>query len=223
MLALIGSGEYLPPVDPVDRYLFERLGTAPRVVCLPTAAGTEGDERVTYWMELGEKHYRRLGVQVQALPVIDRQSANDPEHAEKVAEANFVYLSGGRPAYLYETLKDTPVWQAIQAVHAAGGVVAGCSAGAMVMGAGFPGFPRWTPGFGLLPGAVIFPHFDEMAPLFVSGVRRLVKRGSIVVGIDGSTALFANGTEKRVIGLGGVSVIGRSATTRYTHGQEVTW
>ena len=42
MLALVGSGEYLPGVDPIDRYLLSQLKDPPRVVCLPTAAGTEG-------------------------------------------------------------------------------------------------------------------------------------------------------------------------------------
>ena len=46
MLALVGSGEYLPPMDPVDRILLSRLPGPPRVVCLPTAAGTEGAERI---------------------------------------------------------------------------------------------------------------------------------------------------------------------------------
>jgi len=223
MLALIGSGEYLPPMEPVDRYLLERLGAPPRVVCLPTAAGTEGPERVGYWMELGLRHYAGLGAAVQALPVIDAASANDPDFAGEIAQANFVFLSGGRPEYLFRTLNGSRVWQAILGVHQAGGVVAGCSAGAMVLGAGFPGFPRWTQGFGLLPGVVIFPHFDEMAPLFVGGVRRLVKRGSTVLGIDGSTALFVDGGEKWVLGLGGVTVIGAGSSTRFTHGQEVNW
>ncbi len=29
MLALVGSGEYLPPMEPVDRRLIERLGEPP--------------------------------------------------------------------------------------------------------------------------------------------------------------------------------------------------
>jgi len=43
MLALVGSGEYLPTMEPVDRQLIARLDAAPSVVCLPTAAGQEVD------------------------------------------------------------------------------------------------------------------------------------------------------------------------------------
>ena len=48
MLALVGSGEYLPAMAPVDRNLLARLDETPRVVCLPTAAGTKGPERIDY-------------------------------------------------------------------------------------------------------------------------------------------------------------------------------
>ncbi len=56
-LALVGSGEYLPPMEPVDRLLLARLGGEARVVCLPTAAATEGAERIRYWSELGVRHF----------------------------------------------------------------------------------------------------------------------------------------------------------------------
>ncbi len=96
-IALVGSGEYLPPMQPVDRGLINRLGEPARVVCLPTAAGKEGAERIDYWSRLGVEHFTRLGAQVESLPVIDRQSAGDTHLAERVARANFVYLSGGSP------------------------------------------------------------------------------------------------------------------------------
>ena len=43
LINLVGSGEYLPVMKDVDRYLLDSLnlnGRKPRVVCLPTAAGT---------------------------------------------------------------------------------------------------------------------------------------------------------------------------------------
>ena len=70
--ALVGSGEYLPPMEAVDRALVSQVPGPPRVVCLPTAAGTEGTPRIDYWMQLGVEHFTRLGVQVESLPVINR-------------------------------------------------------------------------------------------------------------------------------------------------------
>ena len=57
MLALVGSGEYLPTMEPVDRQLIARLDATPSVICLPTAAGQEGKERIRYWSDLGEKNF----------------------------------------------------------------------------------------------------------------------------------------------------------------------
>ena len=101
-LALVGSGEYLPPMEPVDRWLLGRLEGEPRVVCLPTAAGTEGSERIAYWSRLGVEHFARLGARAEAVEVIDRASADDEGRAARIRAANFVYLSGGKPDYLFE-------------------------------------------------------------------------------------------------------------------------
>jgi cyanophycinase len=223
MLALVGSGEYLPPMEPVDRQLIERLGEPPRVVCLPTAAGQEGEERIAYWSELGVRHFRRLGAAVEALPVIDRAGAQDDGWAERILEANFVYLSGGRPDYLYQTLKNTPVWQAILSVHQRGGVFAGCSAGAMIMGARLLGFPGLQPAFELVPGAVIVPHFDEIPAAFVKTVHFLAARDKTMVGVEGNTALVIDDHQREVLGSGGVTIWNHHQRRRYTAGQFVSW
>lgn len=218
MLALVGSGEFLPPIAAVDRELARRLPAPPRVVCLPTAAGTEGAERIRYWMELGEGHFSRLGFAVQALPVIDRPSANDPAYAETISQANFVYLSGGRPDYLYETLQGSRVWDAILSVLANGGLLAGCSAGAMVLGEQFFGFPQWKPGFNLIPGVTIIPHFDELPEFMLKAARLLVGDRLKVIGIEASTALVFDDGRYEVLGSGGVTLWTREGKVRHTQG-----
>jgi cyanophycinase len=199
MLALVGSGEYLPPMEPVDRFLIGRLPGPPKVVCLPTAAGTEGPERISYWNDLGVKHFDSLGAEVEAVPVIDRVSADDPALARHIRDANFVYLSGGRPDYLYRTLNGSLAWEAIQAVLAEGGVLAGCSAGAMVMGERIAGFLRPSPAFGLLPGSVIIPHYDEVPEWVVRGLKPLAAGGLTVYGIPAYTALVVDQNNLRDI------------------------
>ncbi len=136
-LALVGSGEYLPLMEPVDRLLLARLAGEARVVCLPTAAGTEGAERIRYWSDLGVAHFAGLGARAEAVGVIDRESAHDASCVARIESANFVYLSGGKPQYLYDTLVGSPTWAAIMRVLEGGGVVAGCSAGAMICGTAF--------------------------------------------------------------------------------------
>ncbi len=223
MLALVGSGEYLPPMELVDRYLLEHLPGSPRVVCLPTAAGTEGLERINYWSKLGVEHFTKLGVPVETLPVIDSQSANDFEFAERIHQANFIYLSGGKPNYLLSTLKNSLAWQAIEAVLTAGGLLAGCSAGAMVMGERIAGFSNSQPAFNLVPNSVIIPHYDEI-PAGFSRLARISNKNATMLGIEGNTALFIDQTNAVVIGLGGITLWNRLGKQRYTHGQTiVSW
>jgi cyanophycinase len=223
MLALVGSGEYLAPMEPVDRYLLDQLPEERRVVCLPTAAGSESPQRVAYWSELGEAYFSHLGANVESLPVIDGKSANDPLLAGRIRQANFVYLSGGRPNYLLSTLRGSLAWQAIQQVLAAGGILAGCSAGAMILGERIPAFPAWQRAFNLLPEAVIVPHFDEMPESFSKTMKLFVSRDKVLVGIEGSTALLRQGQELQVLGRGGVTIWNRRERVRYTQGQPVRW
>ena len=203
MLALVGSGEYLPPMEAVDRYLFGQLNREARVICLPTAAGTEGHARIAYWMELGKAHFSKLGAEVESLPVIDQPSANKVEYAERIHQANFVYLSGGKPDFLYRTLVDSLVWTAIMDVLHLGGMVAGCSAGAMIMGERIPGFPHSKPGFSLLPGTFIMPHFDEIPKAMINGLHMMIADGQTLLGIEGNTALVGEKDNWLVVGSGG--------------------
>ena len=223
MLALVGSGEYLPPIAPLDRALIARLAAAVRVVCLPTAAGTEGRERIDYWSRLGVEHFTGLGVEVEALPVIDRASANDPGLAAVVAEANFVYLSGGKPHYLHRTLDGSLVWQAILAVLARGGLLAGCSAGAMILGEKFFGFPGSKRGFAFLPGATVVPHFEELPQHMLGVMRRIAGKDLTILGIEGNTALVQTGDGYEVLGSGGVTVWNQAGQTRFTAGPLPFW
>ncbi len=124
---------------------------------------------------------------------------------------------------LLETLQGTACWQAILNVFAAGGVVAGCSAGAMVLGAALLDFPRtWRtlPALGLAPGIAIIPHFDEI-PSLLTHVIAAARRSITVVGIDGSTALDGSNGQWSVQGKGGVTVFTSKQKTRYLAGDEV--
>ncbi len=225
MLVIVGSGEYLPRMEPVDSELIRRLGEPARVVCLPTAAGLEGDERIHYWSQLGIDHFTQLGATAEALPVIDHASAQNVAYAKRIEAANFVYLSGGNPAHLYDSLNNTPVWDAIKGVLDRGGVVAGCSAGAMIMGEKFFGFPGWHTGFNFLPRVTVIPHFDEISDRIlgmVNPIRSVFANSLTLVGVDGYTGLVKTGSGSdaryEVLGTGGVTVWNNAQKTRYTQG-----
>src|SRR5512133_2580192 len=221
ILALAGSGEYLPPMEVVDQGLLDQLGQPARVVCLPTAAGTEGEDRLHYWMKLGEDHFHRLGVEsVESLPVFSREDALNPDLIRKVQDANFIYLSGGKPYYLMDCLVGTGILAAILETLKSGGVVAGCSAGAMIFGERVPNrlFLGGTiPGLGVLPGHFIIPHFDQVPFAMRFAVPHLV--GNLrMLGIEANTILKCSNNEFSVSGMGGVTLAFGKEKNRYLEG-----
>lgn len=175
-----------------DRLLLE--GRPPRAVFLPTAAGQEGDRRVDYWLGLGEEHFAGLGAEPVPLRVVDRAGAEDADLAAAVAGAGLVYLSGGNPGYLADTLRGTLVLDAILAAWQAGAALAGCSAGACALTTlaidVLSRRPR--PGLDVVPGLVVLPHFDQIQswwPGIVEERRAALGPGQKLVGIDEDTAL----------------------------------
>src|SRR5215207_6601284 len=198
LIALVGSGEYLPVMEEVDRYLLESLnisGRKPRVVCLPTAAGREGDHSINHWSNMGIEHFKKLDAEVDALLIIDRKSANDEQYEPVLENAYLIYFSGGDPGYLYQTLKDSCTWQAAQSAWQRGAIYAGCSAGAMILSKRMPSFrvAGTQEGFGIVPAKFIIPHFDAIPGIWkpiVFGLQRQLKKGEYMLGVDENTALI---------------------------------
>ena len=231
LIALLGSGEYLPVMNEVDAHLLANCGAngrKPRVVCLPTAAGEEGPKSVNRWSQMGVEHFTRLGADVQAVPVIDAKSANDMNHASAVEEADLIYFSGGNPNYLYRTMKDSLVWQAAQKAWARGAIYAGCSAGAMILSREMPDFRalgvRSMAAFGIIPVASIMPHFNVL-PIFgkplIATLRRRLYEGEVMLGIDEDTAAVGRLNEEwTVMGVSKVHVFTKDDIKTYTAGEK---
>ncbi len=224
LIALVGSGEYLPVMEQVDRHLLASLNTngrRPCVVCLPTAAGKEGDESVSRWSNMGVEHFEKLGADVKALPIIDRESANLEEYGRVLENADLIYFSGGNPGYLYETMKDSRAWNAAQRAWARGAVYAGCSAGAMILGKRVPSFRlmKTQEGFGIFPAEYVIPHFDAFPAVWrpmVFAFQKALKDGQRMIGIDEDTALV--GTLQ-----GEWRVMGKSEVHVFTHDRKITY
>lgn len=239
-VALAGSGEFLPVMEPVDRALLQ--GRPPRAAFLPTAAALEGDARVAYWLDLGRRHYEDLGVEPVPVPVRTRDDAEDPDMAALVRDVGLVYLSGGDPHHLARTLRGTPVWAAILEAWRGGAALAGCSAGAMALSAGAPELPgrgqRATDGagkrdddvadgvangLGVLGGLAVIPHFDlmEQWPGAVDRFLAWRPKDTVLLGIEEETALVGEASSWRVEGRGAVWVFEGEGRRRLAAGAEV--
>ena len=228
-LLLAGSGEFRSPMVPVDAELLRHTpGSPAKVAIVPTAAGLEVS--VASWIRDGIAHFTALGCEAYGVRAIDRASVEDPEHVAAIEAADLVYLSGGSPGYLVETLRDSAVWRAIVGVWQRGGALAGSSAGAMAFGewtlvrregqiGRMPAY--WEPGLNLMPGIGVIPHYDRFGPERTRA--RIDDAPSVltVLGIDEDTVILSTGGVARVLGRRTVEVWRDGLANVFESGAEV--
>ena len=218
-LALVGSGEFLPIMADFEKSLIAdgvKNGKAPLYVQIPTAAGQESPERLKYWEQLGNKQAELLQVTPHFLPIFTREDAHNPEFVKQIENSALMYMSGGDPHYLANSLIDTPVWNTIYTNWLTGASLAGCSAGAMVLSAHIPNFrllkKTATQGLNLLPEIRVIPHFNKFfkwIPESAAKVLLHVPDNSILIGVDELTAIVkrSGDTEWVVVGEAKVHVL----------------
>lgn len=194
-VALVGSGEYLPAMADFEKSLLQ-IGGSEKYIQIPTAAGQESRDRLRYWQELGQSQAERIGVAQTFLPIFNREDAMREDLARSIDGAGLIYLSGGDPHYLAETLIGTPVYEAIIGNWRAGSSLAGCSAGAMVLGPDIPNFRHMraegSAGFGVVPHIRTIPHYNKFfrwIPEFAAQKFLQAPEHLFVVGIDEMTAI----------------------------------
>jgi cyanophycinase len=228
-LALVGAGEFLETMSDVDRALLDRAGGT-AVAIVPTASAPDGRAVFDRWLRMGVDHFTSLGATAAAVPAFDRAGCDEAANADLVQNANLVYFSGGKPDFLFDALTGTRVWAAVRHVLDRGGVVAGCSAGAMIMGGhvpdfgsrfGVPSISRWQAAFGLIPDAIVIPHYNEFPEFMVNLMFGRRPAGSYLIGVDAHTALIGLNGTWQVGGTGRVSVRHGRDVQRYTAGQAV--
>lgn len=215
-IALVGSGEFTPAMEAVDRALLLATGrTRPRVVVLPTASWPDGEATFRRWGAQGEAHFTGLGAEVEPVMVRGAEDANDPAAVAAIGEADLVYLSGGKPGHLLETLVAGGMGAALRAAHARGAVIAGCSAGAMVLaghqlrsvGRAFVRFPiGWRNALGLVPGTIVIPHYDAFPEPLSAAIALAAPGDTLVLGIDEDTVLVGRDGAWQVHGRGRVTI-----------------
>lgn len=232
-LALVGSGEYLPPMANFEKSLLNdgiKNGKRPIYIQIPTAAGKENPDRLEYWKQLGKAQADRLDVDSIFLPIFTREDANNPEYVTLMRDSALMYMSGGDPHYLAETLMDTPLWEAIQENWSTGASLAGCSAGAMVLSSHIPNFRLLkkapTAGLNLLPEIRVIPHFNKFfkwIPESAAKVLLHVPDNSILIGVDELTAIVRRGGQDHwvVVGEAKVHVLKGMPDQQLTDGQQI--
>jgi len=183
---------------------------------IPTAAAPDdnhhraGSNGVRWFQGLGARD-------VVSVSLIDKASANNAEIASSLRSAKLIYLLGGFTHYLGQTLKDSLAWQAAVDAYQNGAVIAGSSAGAMVICEFYydPSSGKVVEGLNLIPNSLVLPHHDTFGKRWAP---RLLKeiRNVLLIGIDEETGMINDGENNTW------NVYGAGEVTLYRNGQVET-
>ncbi len=205
-IGLVGGEEFRVGCEEMDREIMRRSGQQPsRVVVIPTAAVTGPGKAAND----GVTHFGGLGGDASQLMVLDRGHAEDMDLISAVNGAGVIYFTGGSPEHLLTTLRDSPLLTAILETVGQGTVLAGSSAGAMVMGSYMrrPNGGRWTEALGIVPGVVVLPHHERRDPAEMSReLQEQAPAGVTVLGVDARTGCVGRPGNWQVVGSGKVTV-----------------
>lgn len=216
-LLLEGGAEFGGQMAEPDRRAIELAGGPDvPISIIPTAAAPDNNHQragrngVSWFQSLGAKN-------VESLPLIDKASANDPAIAASISQSRLIYILGGFTGYLGETLLHSASHQAILAAYQAGAVIAGSSAGAMVMCQYYadPHEALFAEGLALVPNTGVLPHHSTFGKGWAQRLTKLLPN-VVLLGIDERTGLLDDGNGARKTAW---RVYGQGAVTLYRRGR----
>ena len=222
-ILLEGGAEFGGQMEECDRRAIQLAGGPGARICIvPTAAvPDDNDQRAG---NNGVRWFQSLGaVNVSSLPLTDPQAANDERWIRKLEGSQLIFILGGFPVYLEQVLREGRIWKAICEAHQAGAVLAGSSAGAMVLCQWYfdPRGRRIRRGLNLLGGICLLPHHDTFGHSWVSKLGEL-PADSLMMGIDAQTGVIDDGPQGswRVYGQGAATLYRTDRSVqRFTRGQ----
>jgi len=206
-LLLEGGAEFGGAMREPDLRAIELAGglDAP-IRIIPTAAASDknhlraGNNGIRWFISLG-------ATDVEPVLLINEESANDFEIAETLRAAKLIYILGGFTHYLGQTLKGSLAWDAVLSAWQDDAVIAGSSAGAMVLCEYYfdPGRRKVEKGLNLVPNACVLPHHNTFGKSWASKLRSMLP-GVTLLGIDEYTGMLTGGAAWQVLGSGAVTV-----------------
>ena len=205
-IALVGGDEFRTGCEEMDREIRRASGHDPaKVVVIPTAAVTGPAKAAND----GATHFGALGGDSSQLMLLERNHAEDPDFFAPATLADVVYFTGGSPEHLLETIVDSQFLKAVLESVERGTVLAGSSAGAMVMGSMMrrPRAGGWVNALGLVPGVAVLPHHERRDQAETSKeLQNDAPSGLTFLGIDARTGCLGTPGNWRVVGFGRVTV-----------------
>ncbi len=208
-ILLEGGAEFGGMMSAPDRKAMALAGgpDAPIRIIPAAAAPDNNHDRAG---QTGVQWFRLQGAtDVAALSLTDRKSAENPDVIRALARSRLIYLLGGFTHYLAQTLIRTGAWDAVLSAYRSGAVVAGSSAGAMVLCEFYynRAANKISKGLDLVSKACVIPHHDTFGQNWVSELTRKLP-GMLLIGIDEQTGMIndAPKQEWQVCGKGGITL-----------------
>ena len=217
MIAITGSGEFLPSILDVDKKLLNYLDDIPYVLTFSTAAGKESNERLLYWKNLAIEHFKNLNVNHKHIDARNRNDLNMDSVIEEMKKSNFVFFSGGSPNHLYDAINYSKFSDELQNIENRG-IIAGCSAGAMIMG------EKMIKGVGLnyLPKTIVIPHYGESFYSWISNTVKVLNRGKYkLLCLEKDTYFIKNGEQLSVLGKQNIHIIYKKEHHTFSDGDTI--
>ena len=222
-LIVIGGGDLDTVI--LQRFLAAAGGPDAPVVFVPTAGDKEsyaaGDASANFLKRAGCRN-------LEILHTRDRREADSEPFAARVRRARGVFFGGGRQWRLVDSFLGTRTQREFDAVLRRGGVIAGTSAGATILGSYLvrgaregntimmaPGYER---GFAYLRRAAIDQHLlrrNRQNDLVAVIERHPELLG---IGIDENTAIVVEGDRFEVVGASKVAIYDRKFKPAETAG-----
>ncbi len=205
-IALAGGEEFRSRCEEMDLEIMRASGQDPaQVLIIPTAAVTGPAKAAND----GVTHFGRLGADARQLMVLDKSHADDADFVAPSRSAGVIYFTGGSPTHLLASIQDSQLLAFMLEALENGAVLAGSSAGAMVMGSVMrqPEAGGWTEGLGIVPGVVVLPHHEKSDPSETcQRMQTQLPSGLTVLGIDARTACLGRPGNWKVVGSGSVTL-----------------
>jgi cyanophycinase len=207
--------------DPDSQAMMRAGGPDVPIRIVPAAAAPDNNHQRAGRKGVG--WFQGLGAtNVSVLPLIDSSSANDPAIVAALEKSRLIYLLGGFPHYLGQALSGSLSWQAMLTAYLSGAVIAGSSAGAMVLCEYYydPLSSQVVKGLNLVEHICILPHHNTYGKDWVPQLKKKLP-DIVLVGIDEETGALKDASQKnwRVYGKGKITLYHNRHVDEFEAGQ----